>query len=131
MIMSVLSQIPTPAPGSVESWLISATAVVSMALLFKKFLGRSPGPESTAPGWSDLKEHREEWREEARQLRDSVETRINAVHGKLDAMKSELLAAGERRCDSIHRRINELEAGLARVDERTLRREGRGHEAEK
>jgi len=34
-------------------------------------------------------------------------------------MKSELLMAGERRDVSMHLRMNELEAGLARVDERT------------
>jgi hypothetical protein len=51
-----------------------------------------------------------------------MNARMDGLDGKLDAMKSELLAAGEQRCETLHRRLNELEKGLARVDERTLRR---------
>jgi hypothetical protein len=131
MIALCLAQLPVPAPGSMESWLISATAVVSMALVFKKFLSRKSESEGASPAWRDLRELRAEWREELRQLREGMETRRDALNGKLDAMKMELLAAGEKRCDSIHRRLSELEAGLARVDERTLRRDSRNYENKK
>jgi hypothetical protein len=57
-----------------------------------------------------------------RLLRGGMNARMDGLDGKLDAMKSELLAAGEQRCETLHRRLNELEKGLARVDERTLRR---------
>ena len=52
-------------------------------------------------------------------LRDKIDARFVSLGEKIEEMKGELLTAGERRARSLHRRINELEAGLARVDERT------------
>jgi len=55
-------------------------------------------------------------------LRDKIDARFGNLGEKIDEMKTELLTAGERRAGGLHRRLAELEAGLARVDERTLNR---------
>ena len=95
-------------PG--EAWAAMAGAIGSALLLAKKLLGPKPAhkPElvTRADFYAEMLATRE---------------RINATHltilEKLDANHRELLAALERQAT----RINALEAGLARVDERTRR----------
>ncbi len=112
-------QIPTPPPGSIESWLISAAAIVSIALLAKKLFIRRPPIEAEFVTKSEFRIFRESVERELNGLRDKIDARFLSLGEKIEEMKSELLSAGERRGNSIHRRINELESGLARVDERT------------
>src|SRR5205807_969241 len=40
--MLLLAQIPAPASGSIENWLLSAAAIASMAVLAKKLFLRKP-----------------------------------------------------------------------------------------
>jgi hypothetical protein len=108
----LLSQIPAPPAGALENWLVAAAGVASMFVLFKKVLGRKPPVESEFVS-------RAEFRNELNGLRDKIDARFLNLGEKMEAIKDELLAAGERRGNSIHRRLNELESGLARVDERT------------
>ena len=42
--MFLLAHIPVPASGSIESWLLSAAAVASMAVLARKLFLRKPPP---------------------------------------------------------------------------------------
>jgi hypothetical protein len=90
-----------------EGWAAIAGAVGSAFLLAKKLLGpKAPKPElmSRADFYAEMLD---------------VQERLNANHlallEKLDANHRDLLAALERHAV----RINALEAGLARVDERT------------
>ena len=93
-----------------EGWAAIAGAVGSAFLLAKKLLGPKPA-------------HKPEWVTRADFYAEMLATRerINATHlailDKLDANHRELLAALERQAT----RMNALEAGLARVDERTRR----------
>jgi hypothetical protein len=91
-----------------EGWAAIAGAIGSAFLLAKKLLGPKPA-------------HKPEWVTRADFYAEmlAIRERINATHlailEKLDANHRELLAALERQAI----RINALESGLARVDERT------------
>ena len=107
----MLAQIPVAPSGAIETWLICAAAVASMTVLFKKLFIRKP------PGHADLVTQTDLFRE-VTSLRDKIDARFFLLSEKIDEMKADVLTAGERRGDSIHRRLNTLEANLARVDER-------------
>src|ERR1039457_2613481 len=102
------SQIPSPRPLTGAGWAAIAGAIGSASLLAKKLVSPKPAskaePASRADVYAEMLATRE---------------RINATHlailEKLDANHRELLAALDRQAT----RINALEAGLARVDERT------------
>jgi hypothetical protein len=101
------SPIASPRAISGEGWAAIAGAIGSAFLLAKKLVSPKPAkPElvSRADFYAEMLLTRE---------------RINATHlailEKLDANHRELLAALERQVT----RINALESGLARVDERT------------
>jgi hypothetical protein len=118
----MFAQIPTAPPGSIESWLVSAAAVVSLALLAKKLFIRKPPIEAEFVTKAEFRAFRENVQRELDGLRDKIDARFSNLGEKIDEMKTELLTAGERRAGGLHRRLAELEAGLARVDERTLNR---------
>jgi hypothetical protein len=117
----MLMQFPTPPAGAIESWLICAVAVVSMIALGKKLFVRKPPIEAEFVSKTEFRMFRESVEHELDGLRDKIDARFAGLGEKIEELKSELLTAGERRAGSIHRRINDLEAGLARVDERTKR----------
>jgi hypothetical protein len=96
----LLAQLPAPAPGAIENWLVGAAAVGSLALLAKKLLGRK-APEGDFVTKTEF--HQE----------------ITAVRDKIDAHFLALTEKIEHLGVSIHGRLNQLESGLARVDERT------------
>ena len=112
-------QIPSPPTGAIESWLISAAAVIAMLALGKKLFVRKPPIEAEFVSKAEFRLFRESVERELNGLRDKIDARFVGLGEKIEEMKSELLTAGERRAGSLHRRINDLEAGLARVDERT------------
>jgi hypothetical protein len=97
----------SPRAISGEGWATIAGVIGSALLLAKKLVGSKPAkaePVSRAEFYAEMMATRE---------------RINATHlavlEKLDANHRELLAGLERQAT----RINGLETGLARVDERT------------
>ena len=101
------SQIPAARSFSSEGWATVAGVIGSAVLLAKKFLTQKaakPEPMSRAEFYAEMLATRE---------------RINATHlailDKLDANHRELLGALERQA----MRISAIEAGLARLDERT------------
>ena len=108
MNTNLQSQIPSPRAILGEGWAAIAGAIGSAFLFVKKLLSAKPAtkpePISRADFYAEMMATRE---------------RINATHlailEKLDANHRELLSAVDRQAS----RVNELEAGLARVDERT------------
>ena len=101
------SQMGSPRAISGEEWAAIAGVIGSALLLAKKLVGSKPAkaePVSRAEFYAEMMATRE---------------RINATHlailEKLDANQRELMAALDRQAT----RINGLETGLARVDERT------------
>ena len=92
---------------SSEGWAAVAGAIGSALLLAKKLLtpkAAKPEPMSRADFYAELAV-----------LKDHIHAGHLAILEKLDANHRELLAA----LDRLATRINALEAGLARVDERT------------
>src|SRR5438477_11437749 len=107
--MWLLSQIPAPASGSIENWLLSAAALASMAVLAKKLFVRKPAePEFVT---------KTEFYQEMKEVRDKIETGFHETR-KFVAMNDEmLLRNGEVRTASIHRRLMNVEEAVARLDE--------------
>jgi hypothetical protein len=106
---------PAPAARSwtSEGWAPSAGIIGSALLLAKKLLtakAAKPEPMGRADFYAELAA-----------LKDHIHAGQLAILDKLDANHRALLAALERQAA----RVNALEAGLARVDERTSKG-GRG-----
>ena len=108
MSFTSLAQLPTPAPGTIEAWLIPAAAVGSLVLLAKKLFLRKPA------GGDDLVTRAELHRELAA-VHDKIDARFLALSEKIDRNQKELLAALDRQAT----RISQVEAAIARLDERT------------
>jgi hypothetical protein len=101
------SQIGSPRTVSGEGWAAVIGIIGSALLLAKKLLtprAAKPEPMSRADFYAELVV-----------LKDHIHAGHLAILEKLDANQRGLLAALERQST----RINALEAGLARVDERT------------
>jgi hypothetical protein len=103
------SPIASPRTISGEGWAAIAGAVGSALLLAKKLLSPKPAkPELMS---------RADFYAEMRDMSDRIHADHLALLEKLDANHRELLGALERQAT----RINALEAGFARLDERTRR----------
>ena len=107
--MSTNLNSPISAPRSIsgEGWAAIVGAVGSAFLLAKKLLS----PKSAKPELMS----RADFYAEMLDIREQLNANHLALLEKLDANHRELLAALERQGS----RINALECGLARVDERT------------
>jgi hypothetical protein len=112
--MFILAQLPTPPAGAIENALITSAAIGSIILIAKKLLPRKRKEDESPPN-----------RLEFHLLRE----RVDALSGKLDSHSGHMEQRFEKitsRLDeiseAIHQRLGSMEAGLARVDERTRRR---------
>ena len=101
------SQMGSPRAISGEGW-AAITGIIGSALLLAKKLA-SPKPANAEPV------SRAEFYAEMMATRERINATHLAILEKLDANQRELLAALERQAS----RANALEAGLARLDERT------------
>jgi hypothetical protein len=101
------SQIPSPRSLAGEG-LAAAVGIMGSALLVAKrfFAAKPPKPEPMS---------RADFYAELVVLKEQIHAGHLAILEKLDAIQREVLAALERQAT----RINALESGLARVDERT------------
>ena len=109
MSTNLNSPISVPRSISGEGWAAIAGAVGSTFLLAKKLLGPKPAkPELMS---------RADFYAEMRGMSDRIHADHLALLEKLDTNHRELLAAFERQ----GARISALEAGFARLDERTRR----------
>jgi hypothetical protein len=101
------TQIPSPRAISGEGWAAIAGAIGSALILVKKFVSPKPGkPEPVS---------RADFYAEMLATRERLHANHVAILEKLDANHWELLATLDRQAS----RVNALESGLARVDERT------------
>jgi hypothetical protein len=108
MNANLQSPIPSPRTITGEGWAAIAGAIGSAFLLVKKLV--SPKPASKPELVS-----RADFYAEMLATRERLHANHLAMLEKLDANHRELLAALDRQVS----RINALESGLARVDERT------------
>jgi ubiquinone biosynthesis protein UbiJ len=109
MSTDLQSQIATLRAISGEGWAAIAGAIGSAFLLVKKLASPRSAKSKLVS--------RTEFCAEMLATRERLHSNHLAILEKLDANHRELLAAFER----LATRINALEAGLARVDERTRR----------
>src|SRR6266704_4195713 len=95
-----LSQIPIPAPGQLENWLLPAVAVLSIAALIKKVFPRKRSDDEFVS--------KTELHHELNTIRDKIDARFLALSEKIETLGT-----------TIHERLTRLESALARVAERT------------
>lgn len=112
------AQIPTLPPGEFETWLLCAMGVISMAVAIKSF-GRKQPLEAEFVTKEEFRIFRQAVERDLGGLRDRIDSRYLSVVEAIDKLRADLLADAERRAANLHRRLNDVESGLARVDERT------------
>ena len=95
-------QIPTPASGEIEHWLIPAATVLSVMALWKKVFPARRNDDSFAT--------KAELNHELGIVRDKIDARFLSLSEKLDSVGG-----------TIHDRLGKLESAVARLDERTLK----------
>ena len=96
----MLLQLPTPAPGQLENWLIPAAAVASMALLFRKLFPRKRSDDAFVT--------RSELHHELNAIRDKIDARFLALSERIESLET-----------TLHENMTDIKAALARLDERT------------
>ena len=106
------------APGELENWLASAVAVGGVVLLGMKLI-----PRRTTDGQFVTKEEFRQFRTAVEHdlggLRDRIDSRHLAVIQTIEDLKVSLLADAERRSEGLFRRLSNVEAGVAVLNERT------------
>ncbi len=113
----LLAQLPAVAAGDIERWLASAVAVGGVVLVYMRLTGRKVGTEYVSR--EEFREFRSSVAEEMAGLRDRIDSRHLALVEAIEKLQASLLSENERRDATLHRRLAEMEAGLARLDERT------------
>lgn len=113
------AQLPALPPGSIESWLLPAAAVATIVVLGIKLFVRKPPLEAEFVTKEEFRLFRTPVERELTGLRDRIDSRHLQVLEALDKLRADLVQEGERRAGGIHKRLNDVESGLARVDERT------------
>src|SRR5207244_992863 len=93
-------QLPTPAPGQLENWLLPAVAVLSITALIKKVFPRKRSDDELVS--------KTELHHELNTVRDKIDARFLTLAEKLDHLGT-----------TIHEKLTSVETALARVDERT------------
>ena len=102
-----------------ETWLLCALAVATIAAAIVKLFVRKPALESEFVTKEEFRIFRAAVERDLGCLRDRIDSRHLAILEALDKLRTDLLADAERRAIAIHKRLNEAESALARVDERT------------
>jgi hypothetical protein len=96
----LLLQIPTPATGEIERWMIPAATILSLVALWKKVFPPRRSEESFAT--------KAELNHELSAVRDKIDARFLTLTEKLDHLGT-----------NINDRLSKLDAAVARLDERT------------
>lgn len=115
----LLSQIATPARGELERWLAPAAAVLTLVALGRKVLGRKIPLESEFVNRKEFERLQQTVERASAEMRDRLDARFDQLTARLEALKTELAAEGNQRHLEGQGRLAALEAGLARLDERT------------
>jgi len=96
----MLSQLPAPAPGQLENWLLPAVAVLSIAALVKKVFPRKRSDDEFVS--------KTELHHELNTVRDKIDARFLTLSEKIETLGT-----------GIHEKLTQLESAFARIDERT------------
>jgi hypothetical protein len=96
----MFAQLPTPAPGQLENWLIPAAAVLALVALVKKVFPRKRSEEEFVT--------KSELHHELNTIRDKIDARFLSLSEKIETLGT-----------TLHERLTRLESSVARLDERT------------
>lgn len=99
--------------------MLPAAAVATIVVLGIKLFVRKPPLEAEFVTKEEFRLFRTPVERELTGLRDRIDSRHLQVLEALDKLRADLVQEGERRAGGIHKRLNDVESGLARVDERT------------
>ncbi len=112
-------QLPTLPPGSIETWLLCAVAVGAIAALAVKLFVRKTPLEAEFVTKEEFRIFRAAVERDLSGLRDRIDSRHLAILEALDKLRTDLLSDADRRSVALHKRLNDAESTLARLDERT------------
>jgi hypothetical protein len=115
----MFAQFPTLPSGAIETWLLCALAVGTIVATIIKLFVRKTALETEFVTKEEFRIFRAAVERDLGGLRDRIDSRHLAILEALDKLRVDLMADAERRAVAIHNRLNEAEATLARVDERT------------
>lgn len=114
----MLLQLPTLPAGEFETWLLCAMGAILIAVAVKS-LGRKQPLEAGFVTKEEFRIFRQAIERDLGGLRDRIDSRYLSVVEAIDKLRVDLLADAERRAANLHQRLNDVESGLERVDERT------------
>lgn len=118
----MMAQLPQLEPGELEHWIASAVVVGGAVALGLKLFGKRNGNgEGQFVRQEEFRQFRTAVEHDLGGLRDRIDSRHLGVIESIDQLKSSLLAEAARRDAVLHGRLSDLEAGVARLDERTRR----------
>ena len=98
----MLSQIPSPAPGTTETWLWSCAALLGIALVAKNLFQRSPSIEAEFATKTEL-----------RAVETKIDAHIGRIENKLDERLDALDIKRSRQVAALHEEIRETERALS------------------
>lgn len=111
----LLGNIPTPPQGAIETWLLSAAAIVAMINqgmgLFTKFKPQIIQLTEQFVSRSSFHKHAEL----NRLSHEKIEARVTALERKLEDDKDEIIAAGQARADGIHDRMGVMLSAIGEL----------------
>lgn len=119
-----LADIPAPAPGGMEAWLLAAAALGSVLMLSLNLLDRVTGRRTrleqpiqveAAPNPLSRLEHERHCSEVRRRL-DMVEAQVNEIRAMRERDKQEIIEAGERRAERIYDQIGKLSEEIKTIN---------------
>ena len=94
------------------------TALLGLVSVGIKVFGRKPS-EHPYVSQAEFHETKRELARELESVRGRLDHHFERVLHKLDEHKTEMLTAAEGRSQALHERINQLQAQVARLDERS------------
>lgn len=112
LVLHMLAEVAAPSANALGSWLISATAALSIVALGRQFIRKTPIEAEFLT------------KKEFNEFRDKVETNFNSVRDRIDH-SHETLA---NKLDSINDRLHDVTSLVARLDERTKLSQTNSHE---
>lgn len=115
----MFAQIPAPPPGTLEPWLLCAAAVMAMVVMGKKLFVRKPPIEAEFASKADCLTRHNDLRKELDRLWDTQRTEMEKLREQFAETVSALAANIERSRKELDSSIADLNAAIARLDERS------------
>lgn len=113
---------PNPSYDQIGLWLACLAIFIAIGAQAKQLFVRKPSLEQEFVTRKEFDEFKAAMREDIKSLQQGNQEETRFILAKLDEVKADIMNSGERRAVTIHERINDLQALVHRVDERTSHR---------